>query len=409
VTTIAAPPDEQLLDDLCDGLRAFLRAEVVPRHAQIPASQFQHYDESGRYLPELLQLFSEVRQASAAAGYYTVVAPAAIGGGGLGFEGLFRVWETVFESCGAEHWLGHQAISHWSRGPSHLYLEADASVRDRILPALLDGSRTACFAMSEPDAGSDVWRMRTTAERAPGGWVLNGTKQWITNAPYADWVIVFAVSDAEAFRHRRGGLTGFVVPSDAPGYRVDSVIAMFGHSGGDEGILSFHDVFVPDEQVLGPPGDGLRLAMSGVSTGRMYNTARSVGLGRWALRKALAYAEERVTFGKPIIENQSVSFPLAESATELHAARLVGLDAARRLDRGEDARLHVSMAKAFATEAAARALDRAVQVHGAMGFTNEMHLAEGWQQMRRICVADGSAEMMRRQIVKHLRAGGLDA
>jgi acyl-CoA dehydrogenase len=245
--------------------------------------------------------------------------------------------------------------------------------------------------------------------RVEGGWRLDGTKQWITNAPYADWVVVFAVSDVDAFRTRRGGLTAFVIAADSPGFRVDSVIALFGHSGGDEGILSFDDVFVPDEQVLGPPGDGLRLAMSGVSMGRLYNAGRAVGLARWGLRKALAYAEDRVTFGRPIIENQAVSFPLAESATEIHAARLVGLDAARRLDQGRDARLQVSMAKAFATEAATRALDRAVQVHGAMGFTNEMYLSQAWQAMRRTCVADGSAEMMRRQIVKHLRTHGLHA
>ena len=134
---------------------------------------------------------------------------------------------------------------------------------------------------------------------------------------------------------------------------------------------------------------------------------RAVGLARWALAKALAYAEDRETFGKPIIENQAISFPLADAAMEIHAARLMGLDAARALDRGEEVRTRVSMCKAYSIEVATRAIDHAVQVHGAMGFTNEMHLSEAWQQMRRTRVADGSAEMMRRNIVKHLRMKGV--
>jgi acyl-CoA dehydrogenase len=399
-------PDE--LDDLCEGLRSFIHSEVEPRQQMIPAEHHQFFGSDGRFHPEILRLWTEVRQASAAAGYYTALAPAAVGGGGLGFEALYRLWQTVFETCGAQWWLGHQAIGHWSRGPSHLYLEVASELREAVLPDLASGTKTTCFAMSEPDAGSDIWRTRTKATKVEGGWLINGVKQWVTNSPYADWILVFAVSDPVAFAARAGGMTGFLVPADAPGFRVDSVIALFGHSGGDEGILSFSDVFVPDVQVIGPPGEGLRLAMSGISMGRMYNSARAVGLARWALRKAIAYGEARDTFGKPIIENQAISFPLADAAMELHAARLMGLDAARALDRGENVRTRVSMCKAYSIEAAIRTIDHAMQVHGAMGFTNEIHLAEAWQQMRRTRVADGSAEMMRRAIVKDLRARGLD-
>jgi alkylation response protein AidB-like acyl-CoA dehydrogenase len=288
-----------------------------------------------------------------------------------------------------------------------LYLQAPDEVRRAVVPELASGTKTTCFAMSEPDAGSDIWRSRTTAVRVDGGWRINGTKQWVTNSPYAHWVLVFAVTDPERFAKHAGGMTGFVVPADAPGFRVDSVIALFGHSGGDEGILSFDEVFVPDTHVLGVPGDGLRLAMSGVSIGRMYNSARAVGLARWALAKAVGYAEDRQTFGKALIENQAISFPLADAAMEIHAARLMGIDTAQALDRGDDVRTRVSMCKAYSIEVALRSIDHAVQVHGAMGFTNEVHLAEAWQQMRRTRVADGSAEMMRRAIVKHLRTKGL--
>jgi acyl-CoA dehydrogenase len=140
----------------------------------------------------------------------------------------------------------------------------------------------------------------------------------------------------------------------------------------------------------------------------MYNSARAVGLARWAVAKALAYAEERKTFGKALIENQAIAFPLADSAMEIHAAHLMGIETAKQLDQGLEVRNQVSMAKTFSTEMSVRAIDHAIQVHGAMGLTNEIHLTEAWQQMRRTCIADGSSEMMRIQIVKALRRNGVE-
>ncbi len=395
------------LDDLEAGLRRFLQAEVVPRNQALRDRGQSEYGEGGRFSDAVLQAFTEVREASAGAGFYSILAPVEVGGAGLGFEALYRVWETIFHFCGANYFLGHQAVSHWSRGPSHLYRYVDHDFRDEILPELNAGRKTTCFAMSEPDAGSDIWNMRTTATEVEGGWVLDGTKQWSTNAPYADWGVVFAVSDREAFREHKRGLTGFIVDMHSEGVLVESVISMFGHSGGDEGIISFSSAFVPDRQVIGEPGEGLNHAMSGVATGRMYNSGRAVGLARWAVGLALAYAEERTTFGKRLIDNQAIAFPLANSATEIHAAHVMGVDTARRLDRGENVRREVSMAKVYSTEMAVRAIDHAMQVHGAMGFTNELYLAQAWQQMRRTCVADGSSEMMRMQIVKALQRDGV--
>ncbi len=390
-----------------EGLTSFLQAEVFPRQDALRDEGIATYDARGRLSPEVLAAFSQVRRASAAAGFYTMLLAEDLGGGGLGFEALFRLWETLFDVCGAEYWLGHQAISHWSRGPSHLYQLMDAGFRNEVYPGLLSGELTTCFALSEPDAGSDIWALRTTAERVDGGWLLNGTKQWSTNAPYADWCLVFVVSDREAFSQRRGGVTGFIVSMAADGVVLDSVIHMFGHAGGDEGIVSFQDAFVPDRQVIGEPGLGLTYAMSGISTGRIYNSARAIGLAKWAVTMALGYAVERTTFGAPLIENQAISFPLADAATEIHAAHLMGLDTARSLDEGRSVRAEVSMTKTYSIEMAIRAIDHAIQVHGAMGLTNDLHLTEAWQQMRRTRIADGSSEMMRLQIVKALRRDGV--
>jgi alkylation response protein AidB-like acyl-CoA dehydrogenase len=396
------------LDDVLEGLRAFLRDEVASRHRDNPvlADAGAMYGPDGRYVEPVRDLIREVREASAKAGYYTMLVPADLGGGGLGFEALLRAWESVYHWCGGERWLGYYVLSHWARGPSQVLRHATPELRDALLPALLDGRESLCFAMSEPDAGSDAWRMRTTATETGDGYVLNGTKQWITNGPYADHVLVFAVTDPEAAANKKGGVTAFLLPMDAPGLRVDSVIRMFGHAGGDEAIISFTDVVATRDRVIGEVGRGFPLALSGVSTGRIYNSGRAVGLARWALETALAYANERTAFGKPIIDNQGVSFPLVDRYMEIKAAWLVALDTAKKLDAGDATPADVAMSKAFATEAAVRAVDTAVQAHGAMGFTNELGLAEAWQQVRRICVADGTSEILRRSIVSSLRKTG---
>src|ERR1700722_9360808 len=225
----AVTDDDVDLDELTEGLRGFLRSEVVPRTKALDSSgAVSEFGAGGRFRDDVLQAAAEVRQASAEAGFFTVLAPVEVGGAGLGFEALYRVWETIFEFCGSEYYLGHQAVSHWSRGPSHLYRHVDQGFRDELLPELNSGRRTPCFMMSEPDAGSDIWNMRTTATKVDGGWVLNGMKQWSTNSPYADWGIVFAVSDREAFREHKHGLTGFVIDMKTPGLTVDSGLSVFG-------------------------------------------------------------------------------------------------------------------------------------------------------------------------------------
>ena len=167
------------------------------------------------------------------------------------------------------------------------------------------------------------------------------------------------------------------------------------------------DVCAERHHLVGELHEGLRVGLLGVGIGRLYNAAKSVGLGGWAISKAVDHARTRRVFGQTLSEHQGVTFPLAESATELHAARLMSRDLAERLDRREPALAEMAMAKGYATEAALRAIDRAIQVHGALGFTNEMHLTEAWQDIRKVCVADGTAELMRRQVATMLMSGRL--
>jgi acyl-CoA dehydrogenase len=394
--------------EILDGLRAFLAAEVKSRHERhidLLDNPRNVYDDSGRYSQGVLDLKREVRTASARSGYYMMLAPRSLGGEELGFVALYEVWETIFRVCGTRHWLGWDTVAHWTKGPSPVFEHLRPAVLESVLPGLASGERTACFAMSEPDAGSDAWRMRTTAVEDGGGWRIDGEKQWISGAPNADVAVVFAVTDAAAAAARRGGISAFLVPTETPGFDVYSVIPMFGHSGSNEGIIQLSGVEIPADHVIGEVGDGFSLALSGVSLGRLYNAAKSVGLARWALSQALEYVRHRQAFGSALSDYQGVTFPLADAATQVHAAHLVALDCAQRLDAGLPARMELAMAKAFATEVGARAIDAAVQVHGAMGFTNELGLAQAWQQLRQVWVADGSSEILRRTIVRELLKG----
>ena len=394
-----------------EGIAAFIRAEVVPRHEKhhdLLTDPHRLYARDGRYAPEVVALMREVRMASARAGFYTMCVPAELGGGGLGLLAYFVAWEQIYRQCGMQHWLGAYVVSHWAFGPSVVLREVTPQARETILADMMAGRTSMCFGLSEPGAGSDAAMIRTRAEPDGNGWRLHGRKIWTTNSPQADWVIAFAITDPERARAKKGGISAFLVSTGAPGFQVESVIRMFGHAGGNEGQLVFDGVRVEPDQLVGTLHDGFKIGLLGVSLGRVYNTARAVGLGRWALEKALDYAGQREAFGKKIADYQGVSFPLAESAMELHAAHLMGLNVAQLLDRGQPAIKELSMTKAYAVEIGLRAVDRAMQAHGAIGLTNELHLTHAWHDLRAVNIADGTNEILRRTIAHRLFAGDLD-
>ncbi|MCB1748239.1 MAG: acyl-CoA dehydrogenase [Gammaproteobacteria bacterium] len=391
-----------------DGILAFVDHEVLPRHARHAAvldDPRGRYREDGRYSDAALALIREVRMAAAAAGYFQMCTPTSLGGGGLGHLAYFVAWEAMFRHCGPRHWLMLYALSHWAFGPSRMLEKITDEARSRIMAGLMDGSRSMCFGLSEPNAGSDAAMITTRATADGDGWRLSGRKIWTTNAPVADYCVVFAVTDAERARAKQGGISAFLVPTDATGFRIERVIRMFGHVGGDEAEITLDDVAVAPWQLVGELHEGFRAALYGVSLGRVYNAARGVGYGRWALERALDYAAQREAFGQAIAHYQGVSFPLAEAATELHAAHLMGLNAALLLDQGEAAVKELSMAKAYAVQVGFRAVDRAMQVHGAMGFTNELGLTEAWHTLRVVNVADGTNEILNRTIAQRLFKG----
>lgn len=403
-------------DDIVEVGRSLLRfvtQEVEPlerANAAALASGRTIYDESGRFAPEVLSLRAEVRKRSAAAGFYTMFGPEELGGGGLGPVAAVYLNALLSEATGPGRVLVHPVVipSPFTNGLSPVLTALQPHLHDQYLSGLADGSRTLCFALSEPDAGSDVFAMKSRAVRDGDAWVLTGTKQWITNGPYADHVMVFAVTDTDLAAACKGGITGFLVNSDQLGFSVVSTIPTMGHLGAEIGILLFDGVRIPDDHRLGDVGDGMTVALRGVNIGRLGLSATCIGLARWALRQALDYAVTRKTFGTAIGNHQAVQALLADSALDIYSAETMLIDCAKRLEQGDRALAELSMVKLHCTEAANRVFDRCIQVHGGMGLTNEMRLEEGYRFTRSMRIPDGTSEIQRRTIARDLLGRGIN-
>jgi acyl-CoA dehydrogenase len=395
-----------------DGLLRFVEQEVEPlerANADLLSNHRMTYGEDGRYAPRLLELRRQVRMKSAAAGYYTMLGDEALGGGGLGAVAGVYLQQLLARACGpARHLINHVVMpSPFTNGLSPVLTFASEALKAEILPAIASGEKTLCFALSEPDAGSDVQAIRTRARRDGDDWVLDGAKQWITNSPYADYAVVFAAADPTAEDRRSRKITAFLVETRAPGFEVTGVIPLMGEAGGDTGMISLNGVRVPDARRLGEVGKGLSVAMHGINNGRLGMAATCIGFAEWGLALATDYAKTRRTFGKPIGEHQAIQFLLADSAMDVFAAKNMLMNCAWRLDEDRPSRGEIAMVKCFATEALFRVMDRCIQVHGAMGLTNELRLEAGFRFARIMRIPDGTAEIQRRTIAAELLKGGL--
>jgi acyl-CoA dehydrogenase len=400
--------DQQIVD----GLHAFIDQEILPIQNQLKADfedPRRYYGEDGRESPVITNARKEARQKAAQAGFYTMFCPEEFGGANLGMRLWYVCWESIFHRYGAPTTqLPYFILSHFTSGPHEVWEHASEELRVEIMPRLSNGELQGCFGLSEPDAGSDSWMMRTRAVHDGDHWIINGSKQWTSWSPTADFVMVYAVTDPEMFAQKRGGITCFYVPTDTPGYRLESVVKMFGHVGGEEGILSFTDVRVPDIWRVGEVDRGFDLAMLGVRHGRLANAGRTIGLARWAMDKAIDYAKVRRAFGKTIAEHQTIQNYLAENTAKLYAARAMAVDCAIKADEGRDVRTEASIVKLFCTRAAFEIIDSCMQIHGGMGFANETKLYAAWIQARQCFVTEGTNEIQLRSIAQNLLKGRVD-
>lgn len=405
----AIPQDIEMV---CDGLLRFVEQEIAPlerANAELLSNHRLTYEDNGRFSPKVLDLRRIVRMKSAEAGFYTMLGPEELGGAGLGAVAAVYLQERLARALGpARHIIHHIVVpSPFTNGLSPVLTFADEALRAHVLPSLASGEKTLCFALSEPDAGSDVQGMRTQAVRDGDDWVLSGAKQWITNSPYADYAVVFAAANAGASGRGERAITAFLVDTTTPGFDVTGVIPLMGDPGGDTGMISLNDVRVPDANRLGEVGQGLTVAMRGINNGRLGMAATCVGFAEWAIALATDYAKTRRTFGRPIADHQAIQFHLAEAAMDIFAAKNMLWNCAWRLDNDLPARGEIAMVKCFATEALFRVMDRCIQVHGAMGLTNELRLEAGFRFARIMRIPDGTAEIQRRTIAAELLSGGL--
>ncbi|MDI2028230.1 acyl-CoA dehydrogenase [Saccharopolyspora sp. TS4A08] len=401
-------PDEAAAT--AEAVLSFIERHVEPierEHAALLDDERKRYDDDGLLVPAVQDLKKQVRMASAEAGFYTMFGDEALGGGGLGEIALVHIQEELNRICGPARPLIHENVipSVFTNGLSPILCELKPDVRVRYLEGIASGEKTLCFGLSEPGAGSDVQRIRTRAVRDGDEWVINGSKQWITNAPYADYCILFAVTDPEANKDRRGGITAFFVDTRSEGFECTSVIPILGHAGSHIGIVTVEDLRVPDDHIIGTLHKGLALALLGISKGRLSMSAMCVGLARWALEMSLDYAQQRETFDSAIGDHQAIQIKLAEMAMDVYAAKSVVARTAWLVEQRERAVKETSMTKALCTEMLGRVSDSAMQVHGAMGLTNELRLQEAWRHARTLRIPDGTSEIQRRTIAGRLLAG----
>lgn len=268
-------------------------------------------------------------------------------------------------------------------------------LKKRWIPDVASGRAVAAFALTEPGAGTDAAALSMTAERVDGGYRLNGSKKWISNAPHADVYTVFARTGEGGSR----GVTAFVVPDNAEGLSGESLDLVAAHV---VGTLEVEDVFVPDDHVLGDVGRGFAVAMRTLDLFRPSVGAFAVGMAQAALDAAVAHAGERMSFGKPLREHQAVSQTLGDCAARVKAARLLVYEAASAYDRGERITKAAAIAKLFATETAQYVIDAAIQVHGAAGLEKGHLLEHLYRDVRATRIYEGTSEIQREIIAREL-------
>jgi alkylation response protein AidB-like acyl-CoA dehydrogenase len=323
------------------------------------------------------------------AGLFGIGHAEGLGGQGFGklgycvaVEQLARVNASLWNVVGGSAGLCGTAIS--VGGPD--------DVRRRYLPDLFSARKVGAYALSEPGAGSDAGSLKTAARRDGDGYVIDGAKTFITNAPIADVFVVFANADPASGSK---GITAFVIERGTKGLEIGPNDEKMGLHGSTTAQLYFNGLRVEAGQRVGAEGDGFKIALRTLDFGRLGLAAHSVGAAERLLEASVEQAKTRVQFGKPIGANQAIQWMLADAATEIHAARLMVYDAASRADRGERISDRASMAKLFATEMLGRTADAAVQIHGGMGYMRELWIERAYRDARIARIYEGTSEIQR--------------
>lgn len=386
-------PDE--IKILRRNLREFIEREVEPREEEL-----SHLLEDDRHMltdegflePEVQEAIEEIREASAEAGYYAMHMPEAEGGSGISNVGKFFAWKEVMS-----HGMGlNLSVLASVEGPTPLFLEMTEEQKERWLHPMIRGEETSAFCLTEPQAGSDVANIQATAERDGNGYVLDGTKQYITNGPYADHYQVFAKTDPD---EGLGGISCFMVERDNPGLQVGDAQNTIVNDG-EQCEIILDGARVPEEHRVGDEGGGFWLAIQNIGDTRVQIGGMCVGLAQFCLDEAVDYAQQREAFGKPIGKMGQIQHKVSEMATKLYTAENLTLNCCWKLDEGQDITRESSMVKLYTTEMLEEVASHAMQIHGGLGVMRELPLERIYRFGRMLQVPEGTSEIQRRTIAQ---------
>ncbi len=373
-------PEELVL--LRDTVKRFVDKELRPLEKGI--------EEAGKADPEVLR---SLRKRAADFGIYAHNLPVEVGGGGLSAIGQVVVAQELGRTT--------IALSRTAGYVPALLAYCRPDQRDWFLDPLVKGDKFVTYAVTEPDAGSDVGATKTRARRVDGGWVLNGGKCYVSNVDIADWVIVVAVTDPTASIN--GRFTLFIVDKSNPGFHFMRNIRKLGWRGAEFCQFSLDECKVPDHCIIGAVHGGFELIMLAINLTRIHLGGIYVGMGDELRDHAVNYAKQRKTFGKRLADHQAIQFILADIDCELEASRLLVYAAADAYDRKRpDMRIAASRAKLFASEMAFRTADRVLQIYGAAGVTADYPIERMFRDSRLFRIGEGTSEMQRIQIARHL-------
>ncbi len=364
-----------------ESVRSFVEAEITPNATA--------WDLQESYPKELFQKFGEL-------GWLGVTVPEAYGGTGGG--------SVLYALLCAELARGSAGIAlgfyvHTALAGAALVHLGDEAQRKRWLPKIVTGVKVGCWAYAEPNAGADVSSVKTRAVPDGDDYVINGTKMYITNAPFADFMIVVAMTNPELGLK---GMSVFIVDSDTPGVRVNKPLKKLGMGASEMAEIVFEDCRIPAENRLGPEETGFIRALKVLTLGRIASAAFGVGLGRAAMQESQSYCQRRIQFGGPLTTNQFVRFTLADMATRLEAAWQLCLHSARLADADLPHDQEASMAKLFATETCTWACERALHLCGAEGYMKESPVQRFYRDCKVLEIGEGTSEIQRETIFRQL-------
>lgn len=377
-------PEQKMLRDM---IRDFCKNEVAPIAAEI--------DREEKFPTETIKKMQEL-------GLFGIPISEEWGGVGAGYVGYCLAIEEIAKWC-----VSHAVIvgAHTSLVACPLENFGTDEQKEKYLRKLAGGPYIGAFALTEPEAGSDAANIKTQAVKEGDEYVLNGTKIWITNANVADVLIVLAVTDPSL--GARGGVTAFLLEKDHDGLSLGAIEKKMGIRGSTTAQINFEDCRVPAENVLGKIGEGFIVAMQTLDLGRAVLGAGCIGGAAAALEASVEFATQRVQFGKPIAEQQAIQFKLADMATELHVARLSVYDLAERIDRGERVTTRSAMVKLYCSEMIHRAVNNALQIHGGMGYMQELPIERMYRDARITEIFEGTSEIQRWIIAEDILKRGV--